>query len=47
MVSILEPDAKEGWFSSHGVFKFPYGSLANAQLFLILMDKLVGVRING
>jgi len=46
-VQVRRKDAKEGWFSSRGVFKFPYGSLANAQLFLILMDKLVGVRING
>jgi hypothetical protein len=47
LVQVRRKDAKEGWFSSRGVFKFPYGSLANAQLFLILMDKLVGVRING
>jgi len=46
-VQVRRKDAKEGWFSSSGVFKFPYGSLGNAQLFLILMDKLVGVRING
>ena len=39
-------DAKEGWFSSTGVFKFPYGSLANAQLFIFLVEKLVGVKIN-
>lgn len=46
MVQVRRKDAQEGWFSSRGVFKFPYGSLGNAQLFVILMDKLVGVRIN-
>ena len=46
-VKVRCKDAKEGWFTSHGIFKFPYGSLANAQLFRILMEKLVGVRING
>jgi hypothetical protein len=45
-VQVRRRDAREGWFSSSGIFKFPYGSLANAQLFLILMDRLVGVRIN-
>jgi hypothetical protein len=45
-VQVRRKDAREGWFSSTGVFKFPYGSLANAHLFLILMDKLVEVPIN-
>jgi hypothetical protein len=45
-VQVRRVDAREGWFSSTGIFKFPYGSLANAHLFLILMDNLVGVRIN-
>jgi hypothetical protein len=46
MVEVRRTDAKEGWFSSKGIFKFPYGTLGNAHLFLILMDKLVGVKIN-
>jgi len=46
MVEVRRKDAKKGWFSSTGIFRFPYGTLANAHLFLILMDKLVGVRIN-
>jgi hypothetical protein len=46
MVEVRRKDAKEGWFSSSGIFKFPYGSLGNAQLFLILMDKVVEVPIN-
>jgi hypothetical protein len=44
MVSILEPGAKEGWFSSTGVYKFAYAELANAQFFLILLDFLFGIR---
>lgn len=47
MVQVRRKDAREGWFSSQGVFKFPYGNLGNAQLFQILMEKLVGVPING
>jgi hypothetical protein len=39
-------DAREGWFSSEGVFKFPYATLGNAQLFLIVLDKVAGVRLN-
>jgi hypothetical protein len=38
-------DAKEGWFSSKGVFTFNYNALANAQLFLFVLDKLAGVQI--
>jgi hypothetical protein len=44
-VVIKRIDAKEGWFSSKGVYKFPYSSLSNARLFLLLMEKLVGVPI--
>ena len=43
--TIKRTDAQEGWFSSKGVFKFNYGSLANAQLFAFVLDKLTGVRI--
>jgi hypothetical protein len=38
-------DAQKGWFSSSGVYKFPYHDLGNAQLFLFLMDKLLGLRV--
>jgi hypothetical protein len=38
-------DAQKGWFSSTGVYKFPYHDLGNAQLFLFLMDKLLGIRV--
>jgi hypothetical protein len=47
MFIIKRIDAREGWFSSEGVFKFPYNQLANAQLFLILLDIVAGVRLNG
>jgi hypothetical protein len=46
MFTIKRIDAREGWFSSEGVFKFPYSQLGNAQLFLILLDKVAGVRLN-
>jgi hypothetical protein len=44
VVAIMEPGAREGWFTSEGVYKFAYGDLANAQFFLFLMERLVGVR---
>ena len=40
--TIKRTDAKEGWFSSKGVFKFNYGNLANAQLFAFVLERLVG-----
>jgi hypothetical protein len=45
VVRIKRADAQEGWFSSQGVFKFSFDSLANAQLFLHLCEKLVGVAV--
>jgi hypothetical protein len=38
-------DARNGLFGigSSGVFEFPYAALANAQLFLMVFDSLVGV----
>lgn len=42
---IKQHGAREGWFSSSGVFRFPYNQLANAQLFLILLDKVAGIRL--
>jgi hypothetical protein len=45
VVRIKRNDAKEGWFSSAGVFKFSFDSLANAQLFFHLCEKLVGVPV--
>jgi hypothetical protein len=47
VVAFLEPGAREGWFSSTGVYKFPYSELANAQFFLILLEHLFGIRANA
>jgi hypothetical protein len=38
---IKRMDAKEGWFSSTGVFKFSYGSMANAQLFIRCLSEYI------
>ena len=45
VVRIRRRDAKEGWMSSRGVFKFNFDSLANAQLFFHLCEKVVGVSV--
>jgi hypothetical protein len=45
VVYIRRRDAKEGWFSSKGVFKFDFAALANAQLFIYLVEKVVGVPV--
>jgi hypothetical protein len=42
---VKEVGAKEGWFRSKGVFKFDYSNLANAQLFMLLLDKVAGLPI--
>jgi hypothetical protein len=44
--TVKRTDAQEGWFTSKGVFKFNYGNLANAQLFLLLVEDMTGIRIN-
>src|SRR5439155_2476814 len=43
MFTVKRRDAKEGWFTSKGVFKFNYNALANAQLFLFVLEKLTGL----
>jgi hypothetical protein len=43
---VKRADAKEGWFSSRGVFQFPYGTMANARVFLLVCDRLLGVRFD-
>jgi hypothetical protein len=40
--SFKRKDAK--WFSSDGKFAFQYGTMANAQVFLMALDKLMGWR---
>lgn len=42
--TVKRKDAKEGWFTSKGVFRFNYASLANAQLFLFVLERLTGIR---
>jgi hypothetical protein len=44
-VKIKRVDAQEGWFSSKGVIKFPFESLANAKLFFHLLEKEIGVEV--
>jgi hypothetical protein len=39
-------DAKVGWFSSEGVFTFPYANMANARVFLFALDKLGGIQVS-
>jgi hypothetical protein len=46
-VQIRHRDAQEGWFSSSGIVKFQYDQLANAQLFFFVMERIVGIPING
>ncbi|HWE36350.1 MAG TPA: hypothetical protein VG406_07230 [Isosphaeraceae bacterium] len=41
---VKRKDAKEGWFRSEGVFQFAYGNMANARVFLLALDKLLGLR---
>lgn len=41
-VKIKRIDAQEGWFSSTGVYKFSYESMANSRLFLLLYNHLIG-----
>jgi hypothetical protein len=43
---IKRTDAKIGWFSKSGVFQFEYGKMANARLFVIALDKLLGYRFS-
>jgi len=39
-------DAQEGWFRSTGVFQFPYATMANARVFLLAIDRLLGHRFS-
>jgi hypothetical protein len=45
VIRIKRYGAKEGWFSSSGVFKFDFSSLGNAQLFFFLAQKVLGVSV--
>jgi hypothetical protein len=43
---IKRKGAKEGWFRSEGVFQFAYGNMANARVFLLALDRLLGLRFS-
>jgi hypothetical protein len=45
VIKIRRHGAKEGWFSSGGVFKFDFTALGNAQLFFFLVEKVLGVPV--
>ncbi len=40
--TIKRTDAREGWFSSEGVFSFECGKMANLRLFLVALEALLG-----
>ncbi len=42
-IALKEPSAKEGWFTSTGVHYFSFAELANARVFLLLLERLYGV----
>ena len=42
--TIKHKDAR--WFSNKGVFKFQYAQMANAKLFLLSLDRLLGYRFS-
>jgi hypothetical protein len=42
--TIKRKDAKVGWFRKDGVFQFPYASMANARLFLVALEAILGFR---
>jgi hypothetical protein len=45
VIRIKRHGAREGWFSSSGVFKFDFTNLGNAQLFFFLVEKVLGVPV--
>jgi hypothetical protein len=40
--TVKRRDAKVGWFSSTGVYRFPYSEMENAKCFLIVLAELAG-----
>lgn len=43
---IKRTGAKEGWFSSDGVFRFPVSGMADFQVFMIVLAEQTGFRFN-
>lgn len=45
--TIKRKDAKVGWFSSTGVFEFPFEDVANARFFLFAVDRIAGLKLGS
>ena len=43
-VTFLRAHGPKGLLPSPGVYRFPFANLANAQLFLLLLNKLIGIQ---
>jgi hypothetical protein len=41
---IKRTGAKEGWFSSEGVFRFPVSGMADFQVFMIVLEEQTGFK---
>jgi hypothetical protein len=44
-VALKEPGAQAGWFTESGFHRFEFADIANAQVFLLLMNQLFGIPI--
>jgi hypothetical protein len=44
-VALKEPGAREGWFTDTGIYRFEFSDIANARVFLLLMNELFDVPI--
>ena len=44
---IKRKGAKEGWFRSEGVLQFSYGTMANARVFILALDRLTGLYVDA
>lgn len=45
VIIIKRVGAKEGWFSSEGVFRFPVAGMADFAVFLAIFEEQVGIRM--
>lgn len=46
-VSLKEPGARAGWFTESGIHRFEFGDIANAHVFILLMNKGFGIPITS
>lgn len=44
-ISLEEPGAKEGWFTSEGIHTFSFKDLANARIFLMLLQRYYDIPV--